>query len=83
MGEMRFGHEALAEGARLRARVKAGGVADDGTFEGYGSVFGVVDSYQEIVAPGAFTESLAELAAKGASRAGAVAAPQRSADRRL
>jgi HK97 family phage prohead protease len=40
-------------------------VADDGTFEGYGSVFGVVDSYNEVVAPGAFTESLAELAAKG------------------
>jgi uncharacterized protein len=33
-------------------------VKDDGTFAGYGSVFGVVDSYQEIVAPGAFTESL-------------------------
>ena len=33
-------------------------VQDDGTFSGYGSVFGVVDSYQEIVAPGAFTESL-------------------------
>lgn len=44
--------------------VKADGVADDGTFEGYGSVFGVVDSYNEIVAPDAFSESLAELAAK-------------------
>lgn len=39
-------------------------VGDDGTFSGYGSVFGVVDSYKEIVAAGAFTESLAELAAK-------------------
>ena len=44
--------------------VKAEGVADDGTFEGYGSVYGVVDSYQEVVAPGAFAESLAELNAK-------------------
>jgi hypothetical protein len=44
--------------------VKASGVSDDGTFEGYGSVFGVVDSYNEVVAPGAFTESLAELKAK-------------------
>jgi HK97 family phage prohead protease len=44
--------------------VKAGAVADDGTFEGYGSVFGVIDTYQEVVAPGAFAESLAELAAK-------------------
>jgi HK97 family phage prohead protease len=40
-------------------------VKDDGTFEGYGSVFGVVDSYNEVVAPGAFTESLAEIAARG------------------
>ena len=30
----------------------------DGTFEGYGSVFGVKDSYDEIVAPGAFADSL-------------------------
>jgi HK97 family phage prohead protease len=44
--------------------VKASGAAEDGTFEGYGSVFGVVDSYQEVVSPGAFAESLAELAAK-------------------
>ncbi len=40
-------------------------VGDDGSFNGYGSVFGVVDSYMEVVAPGAFTESLAELKAKG------------------
>lgn len=33
-------------------------VKDDGTFAGYGSVFDVLDSYREIVAPGAFTESL-------------------------
>lgn len=37
-------------------KVKA--VSDDGLFSGYGSVFGVVDSYQEVVAPGAFKESL-------------------------
>lgn len=30
-----------------------------GIFTGYGSVFGNVDAYQEIVAPGAFAESLA------------------------
>lgn len=41
------------------------GVQDDGSFNGYGSVFGVVDSYQEVVAKGAFTESLGELQAKG------------------
>lgn len=44
-------------------QVKA--VADDGKFSGYGSVFGVVDTYQEVVAAGAFTESLAEIKKKG------------------
>jgi HK97 family phage prohead protease len=44
---------------------KAETVADDGTFSGYGSVFGNVDSYKEIVAPGAFKSSLAEIKAGG------------------
>lgn len=44
--------------------VKADDVGDDGAFEGYGSVFGVEDSYGEIVAKGAFKDSLKELAAK-------------------
>lgn len=34
-------------------------LSDTGTFSGYGSVFNVEDSYGDIVAPGAFTESLA------------------------
>lgn len=34
-------------------------ISETGTFDGYGSVFGVKDSYDEIVAPGAFSESLA------------------------
>jgi HK97 family phage prohead protease len=33
-------------------------VQDDGVFEGFGSVFGNVDAYKEVVAPGAFAESL-------------------------
>jgi len=33
-------------------------VSEDGVFSGYGSVFGVVDSYKEVVLPGAFAESL-------------------------
>jgi len=40
-------------------------VSDDGLFSGYGSVFGEVDTYNEVVAPGAFQESLTELKAKG------------------
>ena len=43
--------------------VKASGA--DGAFTGHGSVFGAVDSYNEVVAPGAFAASLAELTAKG------------------
>jgi len=36
-----------------------------GEFVGYGSVFGVMDSYREIVEPGAFAESIAEINRKG------------------
>src|SRR5574343_542957 len=39
-------------------------VDDNGTFTGYGSIFGVVDSYYDVVAPGAFTDSLQALAAQ-------------------
>ena len=39
-------------------------VGDDGLFSGYGSVFGVVDSYNEVVAPGAFLESIEDAKAK-------------------
>jgi HK97 family phage prohead protease len=34
--------------------------ADDGTFAGYGSIFGNVDSYGDVVAPGAFKSTLQE-----------------------
>jgi uncharacterized protein len=33
-------------------------LTEEGTFEGYASVFGVRDSYNEVVEPGAFVESL-------------------------
>lgn len=38
---------------------------DDGEFTGYASVFGEVDSYNEVVAPGAFTKSLEALRSSG------------------
>lgn len=38
-------------------QIKATG--DDGTVEGYGSVFGERDSYDDVIAPGAFKDSLA------------------------
>jgi HK97 family phage prohead protease len=40
-------------------------VEKNGTFTGYGSVFGVKDSYGEIVAPGAFKASLKARAERG------------------
>jgi uncharacterized protein len=40
-------------------------VTDTGTFEGYGSVYDVVDQGDDIVVKGAFTESLQNLAQKG------------------
>jgi HK97 family phage prohead protease len=35
-------------------------VSDNGVIEGYGSVFNVLDSYSDIIAPGAFKATLAE-----------------------
>lgn len=46
-------------------RLEQRAVADDGTIEGYGSVFNIVDDWGDIVAPGAFTASLAEHKAAG------------------
>lgn len=40
------------------AEFKAVGDDKSGEFEGYGSVFGVVDSYRDVVVKGAFLESL-------------------------
>jgi HK97 family phage prohead protease len=42
-------------------------LSEDGTFEGYGSVFGVRDSYNESVEPGAFVESLVKHKREGSS----------------
>ncbi|MGX7703808.1 HK97 family phage prohead protease [Methylobacterium sp. Gmos1] len=43
---------------QFSAEIKAKDGGEAGEFEGYGSVFGVVDSYNEIVDKGAFIESL-------------------------
>lgn len=43
---------------RLDVPLKIKSVTDSGEFEGYGSVFGVKDSYADIVMPGAFLNSL-------------------------
>ena len=55
-----------ATGREVRSfalQVKA--VNEDGTVEGYGSVFGVPDSYDDVVAAGAFAKSLADHKAAG------------------
>lgn len=41
-------------------------INEDGTFEGYGSVFGVEDWYQDVVIKGAFANTLAAWKLKGA-----------------
>ena len=47
--------------------VKNAQLSADGSFTGYGSVFGEVDSYDEVVQKGAFAKSLKSYAAKGKS----------------
>lgn len=41
-------------------------IADNGSFEGYGSVFGVEDWYRDVVEKGAFAKSLADWKLRGA-----------------
>ncbi|WP_404713187.1 HK97 family phage prohead protease [Sphingomonas sp. MMS24-J13] len=53
----------LTKNSGVRLDIKS--VGDDGTIEGYGSIFGNVDSYGEIVLPGAFTQSLVDAKRKG------------------
>ena len=60
---MKHKHAQAMKSRDFHFEIKAG--EKDGFFSGYGSVFGVVDSYREIVAPGAFAASLAARSAKG------------------
>lgn len=50
---------------KLHAGLKIKSVTDTGEFEGYGSVFGVKDSYSDIVVQGAFQKSLEQHKEKG------------------
>lgn len=50
---------------RLDVPLKIKSVNAEGEFEGYGSVFGVKDSYSDIVVKGAFSRSLKEWEEKG------------------
>lgn len=52
--------------ARIERPFELKKIDDKGTFSGYGSVFGEVDSYRDIVLKGAFTKSLQnDFASKG------------------
>lgn len=54
------------DGRMTRAcRIQIKAVGDDGTIEGYASVFGVVDNWDDIIAPGAFSATIAEHKAAG------------------
>ncbi|WP_234083012.1 HK97 family phage prohead protease [Enterobacter quasiroggenkampii] len=50
---------------RIDVPLEVKSVNDAGEFEGYGSVFGVKDSYGDIVVPGAFAKSLSDWSKKG------------------
>lgn len=56
--ELRKAPELRHQVRSFALQIKATG--DDGTIEGYGSVFGVLDSYDDVIIPGAFTASLAD-----------------------
>ena len=51
---------------RFDVALKIKSVSETGEFSGYGSVFGVKDSYGDVVVPGAFTESLEDWQSKSA-----------------
>lgn len=50
---------------RKQFAFKTEDVTPDGIFTGYGSVFGNIDSYREIVMPGAFADSIKAIKASG------------------
>ena len=50
---------------RLDIPLKIKSISETGEFEGYGSVFGVEDSYSDVVVKGAFEKSLSLWAQKG------------------
>jgi HK97 family phage prohead protease len=58
-------HKSGAVLERKEFAFKAGDVGEDGTFTGYGSVFGNVDGGRDIVAKGAFAESLKAIKESG------------------
>lgn len=54
---------------RITRPLRLKGIEENGSFEGYGSVFNVADSYKEVVLPGAFNDSIARFKESGGSPA--------------
>lgn len=50
---------------QIKEAIESATDANLGTFNGYASVFGNTDSYQEVMAKGSFTDSLARIKASG------------------
>jgi HK97 family phage prohead protease len=67
MKSKKFERKGLVNGGReVRSFVlQVKTVGDDGRIEGYGSVFGVCDSYDDVISKGAFAATLAEHKAVG------------------
>lgn len=61
--ERKSAAEVRTEVRTFALSIKASG--EDGTVEGYGSVFGVRDAYSDVIAPGSFAASLAAHKAAG------------------
>lgn len=61
--KFKSGDSLALKNSAITLDVKA--IKDDGTFEGYGSVFNVVDSYRDVVMPGAFANSLVKRKSSG------------------
>jgi hypothetical protein len=55
----------MREAFAASAELKFSGAPDAGELEGYGSVFNVLDSYGDLIVPGAFDATLAEHKSKG------------------
>jgi HK97 family phage prohead protease len=64
-GEDAMSEPSIRTKGRITVEFKAEDVGSDGSFRGYGSVFKVVDSYNEVVDKGAFIQSLSESLAAG------------------
>lgn len=65
MNHRQFERKEASSGREVRSFALQIKAAENGAIEGYGSVFGVKDNYDDVIAKGAFAASLAEHNAEG------------------